>query len=35
MAEVVHDVQQEFWRPPVNLQGASGILITPAVHPMA
>lgn len=35
MAEVVHDAQQEFWRPPVALQGASEILVGGVASPMA
>lgn len=35
MAEVVHDAQQEFWRPPVTLQGASEIVVPTAAPAMA
>ena len=35
MAEVVHDAQHDFWRPPVTLQGASEILVSAVAPPMA
>jgi hypothetical protein len=35
MAEVIHEAQHEFWRPPANLKGASEILVTAVANPMA
>jgi hypothetical protein len=35
MAEVVHDVQQEFWRPPVALEGTREIVLSEAPPTMA
>ena len=35
MAEVVHDTQQEFWRPPVALQSAAEVLVAPSTPALA
>src|SRR5258706_2818459 len=35
MAEVVHEAQHEFWRPPANLASSSEILVTTVANPMA
>ena len=35
MVEVVHDAQQEFWRPPIIREGAAEVLLAPATSIMA
>lgn len=35
MAEVVHDAQQEFWRPPIVREGATEVLLAPAAPILA
>jgi hypothetical protein len=35
MSEVIHDAQQEFWRPPAHVEGAGGVAASVAAPAMA
>src|SRR5260370_7631555 len=35
MSEVIHDAQQEFWRPPAPVEGAGGVAASVAAPAMA